>query len=88
LFYLLAYMVVLNSWVFILMGLDKKKAQQQKWRIPEKRLLILGLIGGGLGGLLGMYLFEHKSRKLKFKISYFIGVLLMLSSIVYLLVRN
>lgn len=81
-------MISLNSWLFILMGLDKKKAQQHKWRIPEKKLQTLGLIGGGLGGFLGMYLFNHKSSKLKFKISFFLGVLVMISGSVYSLISN
>lgn len=81
-------MITLNSWLFILMGLDKKKAQQRNWRIPEKKLLILGLIGGGLGGFLAMYLFNHKSSKLKFKISFFLGVLLMISGSFYFLISN
>ncbi|WP_034550158.1 DUF1294 domain-containing protein [Carnobacterium funditum] len=84
--YLVAYIVALNGWLFILMGLDKKKARQHKWRIPEKRLLTLGLVGGGLGGLLGMYLFRHKTRELKFKITYSFGIIVMLSIILYFLV--
>ena len=81
--YLGAFIVILNGFLFILMGLDKKKAKQHKWRIPEKRLLLLGLIGGGFGGLLGMYVFRHKTREAKFKLIYSLGTALMASAFFY-----
>ncbi|WP_414840272.1 DUF1294 domain-containing protein [Carnobacterium sp. TMP28] len=86
--YAIAYSLALNGWLFILMGLDKKKAQQRKWRIPEKRMLTLGLVGGGLGGLLGMYLFRHKTKELKFKVIYSLGVVVLVSVMFYFLVLN
>lgn len=86
--YLVGFVVVLNGYLFMLMGLDKKKAQQHKWRIPEKRLLLLGLIGGGLGGLLGMYVFKHKTREVTFKSIYSIGTALLFSIIFYFLILN
>ena len=81
--YLVGFIVILNGLLFILMGLDKKKAQQHKWRIPEKRLLLLGLIGGGFGGMLGMYVFRHKTREAKFKLVYSLGTVLMASVFLY-----
>ncbi len=44
----LTYLVVTNVLLFILMGIDKKKARQKAWRIPERNLLLLGFLGGGL----------------------------------------
>lgn len=46
------YFLGLNLLLFILMGMDKRAARRSKWRIPERRLLTLGLIGGGFGGIL------------------------------------
>lgn len=42
---------------------DKIKAIRKSWRIPEWLLLTTAFVGGSLGGLLGMYLFRHKTRK-------------------------
>ena len=50
------------------MYLDKQKAINHKWRIKENILLLISLIGGCYGILLGMYLFHHKTKKLKFKL--------------------
>lgn len=51
---------------FILMGADKKKAVQHKWRIPEKSLFLIALAGGSIGVLLGMFVFSHKTKHLSF----------------------
>ena len=48
---------------FLLLGYDKFQAKNNGWRIPEKVLLGLGLIGGADGGLIGMQPFHHKTRK-------------------------
>lgn len=53
---------------FILMGADKKKAVQHKWRIPEKSLFLIALVGGSIGVLLGMVVFRHKTKHLSFTI--------------------
>ena len=47
---------------FILFGADKHKARAHKWRIPEKTLLGLSLLGGFAGGFLGMEFFRHKTK--------------------------
>ena len=72
----LTYLVVTNVLLFILMGVDKKKARQKAWRIPERNLLLLGFLGGGLGGFLGMHHFRHKTKLLIFKVIFGLGTLL------------
>ena len=62
------YLISINIISFILMFIDKRKAIHNKWRIPESTLLLTSIIGGFIGIILGMHLFKHKTRKLKFKI--------------------
>ena len=71
---LLYYFWGVNLLLFLLMGMDKRSAKRKKWRIPERRLLTLGLIGGGVGGILGMLLFHHKTHRIYFTICYGINV--------------
>lgn len=52
--------VNLNS--FALMGLDKRRAKKHGWRIPEKTLFLCALPFGGLGAVLGMRIFRHKTK--------------------------
>ena len=62
------YLIGMNLVTFIVYGIDKRKAIKHKYRIPEKRLLSLVLLGGSVGALLGMYVFRHKTKKMKFTI--------------------
>lgn len=56
------YLLIINALSFLLMLADKRKAQQNLWRIPEKTLFTAALLGGSVGSILGMYLFRHKTR--------------------------
>jgi len=47
---------------------DKQKAKKGLWRIPEKTLFLISILGGSLGGILGMYIFRHKTKHWKFVI--------------------
>ena len=80
--YLLVYLSIINAISFVLMLVDKIKAKHQRWRIPEKVLLGVSFIGGSLGGVIGMYLFRHKTKHLRFAI----GIPLMLIAHVALLI--
>ena len=51
---------------FASMGIDKKRAQRSAFRIPEATLFAIALIGGSLGSILGMRIFHHKTKHLKF----------------------
>lgn len=60
--YIFIYIAIISLTAFILYGIDKRKAKKRKWRIPEKTLLGIGLLGGFAGGLLGMQAFRHKTK--------------------------
>lgn len=62
------YLVVINILGFLAMYLDKQKAKKGSWRIQEKTLFMLTVLGGGIGTLTGMYVFRHKTKKLNFVI--------------------
>ena len=66
---LIWYLSVINFTTWAAYGLDKGRAKSGKWRIPERTLLLLALIGGSLGALAGVIMFRHKTRKPKFFIS-------------------
>ena len=58
----LAYVAVLSAILLFLMYNDKQKAIKKEWRIAEKTLFIVALLGGACGGVLGMYFFRHKTK--------------------------
>ena len=86
----LAVVAIMNIAAFVLMGHDKKFARQGKWRVPEKTLFFVTACFGGLGGVLGMKVFHHKTQHWYFRV--FFPVLLVVQSVAlavgaYLLLR-
>lgn len=61
------YLAIISIITFAVFGIDKLKAIKDKWRIPEKVLFLLSIIGGSVGAMLGMYTFRHKTKKPLFK---------------------
>ncbi len=62
------YLITINLTAFIMYGLDKQKAVRHKWRIPERVLIGVAAFGGSVGALLGMRVFHHKTKHMKFVI--------------------
>ena len=62
------YLIVINIVSFVLYGIDKKRAIKHQYRIAEKYLLFLSIVGGCLGSLFGIMFFHHKNKHLKFVI--------------------
>ncbi len=63
---LLGWMVIAGLSGFILMGIDKARAAEGGWRIPEMTFFTLAFIGGAFGVLLGSSVFRHKTLKASF----------------------
>lgn len=64
---LVLYLIAVNVLAFILYGLDKKRARNREWRISEKTLIGIAVIGGSIGAILGMHIFHHKTRHWYFR---------------------
>ena len=67
---ILIYLFAINLITFVTMYVDKRKAKWGKWRIKESTLFTLVFLGGGIGGIAGMYLFKHKTKKTRFVIGF------------------
>ena len=61
------YLIAINVFTFFIYGIDKYKAKNSKWRIPEATLLGLAALGGSIGAWLGMKVWHHKTMHKKFK---------------------
>ncbi len=64
---LAAYLAALNLAAFLAFGADKRRARRDEWRVPEKTLFLLALLGGSLGAVCGMCAFHHKTRRRRFR---------------------
>ena len=63
----IAYLIIINICGLLSMYIDKRKAIKNKWRIPEKTLFFIAILGGSIGSIAGMHLFRHKTKHWYFK---------------------
>lgn len=73
---ILGYMILINFIGFISMGMDKYRAVKKKWRVKEGTLFFIAGIGGSFGSILGMHIFHHKSSRKKFRLGFFVLLLI------------
>lgn len=81
--WLLSILLLINVVTFCAFGVDKFMAVANHWRISEKMLWFLSLIGGSAGALLAMHTFRHKTKKIEFQLMMFV-ILLIQAGLVYL----
>ena len=62
------YFTLINLITFFIYGVDKYFAKKKMYRISEKILFFLSIVGGFIGSILSIYFFHHKSRKIMFKV--------------------
>lgn len=65
------------------MGIDKLKAKRGSRRVPENTLFMFTILGGGVGTILGMYIFRHKTKKKKFTVG--MPIILILEILLFIL---
>ena len=83
---ILLYLLIVNALGFLLMLVDKRKAQKNLWRIPESTLFLMAVIGGSIGSIAGMYKFRHKTKHWQFVIG-MPAILIAQVALVFLLLR-
>ena len=81
---IIIYFVVVNFLSILMFFIDKKKAEKNLWRISEKALILVSILGGSVGALIGMYTFRHKTKKLKFTVGIPVILILQIVRIIYL----
>ena len=69
--FLWLWLLIINVAAFLAYGLDKLlaklKARHEKVpRLPERNLLLLAIVGGGIGAWLGMEVFRHKTQPVSY----------------------
>lgn len=78
---LVIYLIIINILAFIMFGYDKKKAIKKEYRISESTLIYMTLLSGGIGSILAMKIYKHKTKKKKFWIIAIISFIIWLKII-------
>ena len=71
---ILAIYVAVSLLTFLAYRADKRAAELGTWRTPEASLLLLGVVGGWPGAIVAMRMFHHKTKKLRFRVLFWISV--------------
>ncbi len=84
---LIPYLMIINAIAFILMLADKYKAKKNLWRIPEKTLLGVAVMGGSVGAYAGMQIFRHKTKHPQFYVGIPVILALQIMAAAYLIMK-
>ena len=87
LYIFIGYLTLVNLTSFIVYGVDKSRAKNKMWRIPESTLMLLAAAGGSVGALLGMRVFHHKTKHPKFTVGVPLILILQAALAWYFLIR-
>lgn len=79
---LITYIILINCVGIITMYMDKRFARNNQYRISERLLFGVALLGGVIGVWIGMFWFRHKTKKLKFTLG--LPLIIILYSIIYI----
>lgn len=59
--------LVLSILLAIVYAVDKSAARNHRWRVSERNLLLIGLLGGWPGAVVAQQVLRHKTRKSSFQ---------------------
>jgi len=77
------YLLIINVLAFLGLRSDKKRGFS-RYKVGERTLLILSLLGGTIGVMIGMYYYKYLVDKKWFRIS--VPVILVIQIIIFLMI--
>jgi len=86
--FLFWYFPLINLVAFSIVGVDKRLAIHQKWRISERNLLFTSVFGGTIGSGLAMLVFRHKTSKMSFLWKFFLIGLLQVFIVYFYVIKS
>lgn len=66
--------LVLSVLVAVVYAVDKSAARRGRWRVSERNLLLIGLLGGWPGAIVAQQVLRHKTRKASFQAWFWVTV--------------
>ncbi|PID77768.1 MAG: DNA-binding protein [Deltaproteobacteria bacterium] len=81
---LICLYLVMSLTAFLMYPTDKNAAEPGKWRTSEKTLHTLSILGGWPGAKIAQNFLRHKSKKISFRITYWLTVVVNYSVLYWL----
>ena len=81
---LLGFYAIMSIIAFIMYAKDKGAAERGTWRISESTLHTISLIGGWPGAAIAQSYLRHKSKKISFRVTYWVTVIVNCSAMWWL----
>jgi uncharacterized membrane protein YsdA (DUF1294 family) len=78
---LFAYILLVNVVAFAVFLIDKRQARRGGYRMSERALLGLSLLGGSIGAFAAMQIARHKTNKLSFRVPFQLTVVLQVAGL-------
>jgi len=79
----LLFTIIINILTYYTYKSDKVSAQKGEWRTPESTLHLLSLLGGWYGAIIAQDRLRHKSKKISFRIVFYITFILNITALIY-----
>jgi uncharacterized membrane protein YsdA (DUF1294 family)/cold shock CspA family protein len=73
---LVGFYIVISALTYTVYAIDKSAAKSGDWRTSERSLHFFSLIGGWPGAAIAQSRLRHKSKKLSFRIVYFLTMII------------
>ena len=80
------YFIAISLVTMITTCIDKSAAKRDKWRVPEKTLFILALLGGSAAEYFTMITIRHKTKHKRFMIGLPALMVIQLAAIISILI--
>lgn len=78
----------MSTLAYLFYALDKRSAIKGRRRTPEDWLHFLSLIGGWPGALIAQKQFRHKTRKVSFRVVFYLSVLINVGAVTYFAIES
>jgi uncharacterized membrane protein YsdA (DUF1294 family) len=71
-----SYLLIASAIAYWLYAIDKRRAEEGLWRIPEAQLHLLEILGGWPGAFLAQRRLRHKCSKGSYQVTFWLIVLI------------
>ena len=85
--YTIVYLAAVSLWAVCLVLYDKRAARRGLWRVRERTLMLVSVLGGSVAMLVAMRIIRHKTKHAKFMFGIPVIIVLQIAAVIFGLLR-